>query len=184
MPDVLYGLGYYYQSVYEYDTADKYYRGALDESPKNPDYLNAYGAFLCESKKEYAKGIEYFLKAIDQPGYTSVGEAYENAGFCSIDANQITQAEEYFEKALTFNPSLTKSLYGLASVYYEQGNPRRAADYLYRYEGRSKPSAGALLLGFKAAKATNNRGAIRSYGEKLMQLYPNSPEATEYLNLR
>lgn len=184
MPDVLYGLGYYYQSVYEYDKADKYYQRALDESPNNPDYLNAYGAFLCESKKEYAKGIEYFLEAIEKPGYTSVGEAYENAGFCSMDAKQTTQAEEYFEKALTFNPSLTKSLYGLATVYYEKGNPRLAADYLYRYEGRSKPTAGTLLLGFKAAKAVNNRNGARSYGEKLMQLYPNSAEATEYLNLR
>ena len=184
LPDVLYGLAYYYQEVYEYEKADNYFSKALDEAPRNPDYLNAYGAFLCQSKKEYSKGIDYFLKAIDQQGYTSVGEAYENAGFCSLSAKQVTQAEEFFEKALTFNPSLTKAYYGLASVYYEQGNPRRAADYLYRYEGRTKPSAGALLLGFKVAKAISHRGNMQSYGEKLMQLYPNSSEATEYLNLR
>lgn len=184
LPDVLYGLGYYYQAVYEYDKADGYYRQAIKKAPKNPDYLNAYGAFLCESKQEYAKGIEYFLKAISQPNYTSVGETYENAGFCSLNARQVIQAEEYFEKALTVNPSLHKSLFGLATVFYEQGNPRRAADYLFRFEGRSRPTADSLLLGFKAAKAIANRGSMRSYGEKLMQLYPNSSQATEYLNLR
>ncbi|AKE52473.1 type IV pilus biogenesis/stability protein PilW [Kangiella geojedonensis] len=184
MPDVLYGLGYYYQAVYEYDKADGYYRRALKKAPDNPDYLNAYGAFLCESKKEYAEGIKYFLKAIAEPDYTSVGETYENAGFCSLNAKQFTQAEEYFEKALTLNPNLNKSLYGLAQVHYQKGNAKRAEDYLYRFEGRTKPTANSLLLGYKVAKETNRRGSMQSYGEKLMQLFPNSPQATEYLNIR
>lgn len=184
LPDVLYGLAYYYQAVYEYDKADKYYQMALDEAPNNPDYLNAYGAFLCESKKEYAQGVDYFLKAIAKPDYTSVGETYENAGFCSLDAKQVTQAEEYFEKALTLNPNLTKSLYGLATVHYDKSNFKRAADYLYRFEGRAKPTADSLLLGYKVARATGHRGNMQSYGEKLMQLFPNSRQATEYLNIR
>lgn len=184
MPDVLYGLGYYYQAVYEYDMADQYYKQALDEEPDNPDYLNAYGAFLCGSKKEYAKGVDYFLKAISQPRYTSVGETYENAGFCSIDGGQLTKAEEYFEKALSFSPNLIKSLYGLARVHYEKGNHERAADYIYRFEGESTPTAASLLLGFKVAKAMNYSVNIKSYGQKLMQLYPNSQQANEYLTLR
>ncbi|RDX36419.1 type IV pilus biogenesis/stability protein PilW [Kangiella sp. HD9-110m-PIT-SAG07] len=184
LPDVLYGLGYYYQAVYEYDKADRYYREALDEAPNNPDYLNAYGAFLCESKKEYSEGIKYFLEAIAKPDYTSVGETYENAGFCSMNAKQFTQAEEYFEKALTLNPNLNKSLYGLASVHYQKGNAKRAEDYLYRFEGRTKPTANSLLLGYKVAMETGRRGSMQSYGEKLMQLFPNSRQATEYLNIR
>lgn len=184
MPDVLYGLGYYYQAVYEYDKADRYYKRALDESPDNPDYLNAYGAFLCDSKNQYADGIEYFLEAISQPNYTAVGETYENAGFCSIGGKQYNQAKEYFEKALTLNPSLVRSLFGLAKVYYEQGNPRRAADLLLRFEGRTEATADSLLLGYKAAKAIGLRGDMRGYGEKLMQLYPNTKEATEYLSIR
>lgn len=184
MPDVLYGLGYYYQAVYEYDKADRYYQLALDESPRNPDYLNAYGAFLCESKKEYAKGVDYFLKAISQPDYTSVGEAYENAGFCSLNGGQLIKSEEYFEKALSFNPNLTKSLYGLASVHFAKENHKRASDYIYRFEGKTRPTASLLLLGFKVAKAMNHRINMKSYGQKLMQLYPNSQQANEYLTIR
>ncbi|GAA4364059.1 type IV pilus biogenesis/stability protein PilW [Kangiella marina] len=184
LPDVLYGLGYYYQSVYEFDKADSYYRRALRKAPDNPDYLNAYGAFLCESKKEYGEGVKYFLKAIEQPDYTSVGEAYENAGFCSLNAKQFTQAEEYFEKALTLNPNLDKSLYGLASVHFQKGNPKRASDYLYRFEGRTKPTADSLLLGYKVARETGHRVSMKSYGEKLMQLFPNTRQATEYLSIR
>lgn len=184
MPDVLYGLGYYYQAVYEYDKADRYYQRALDEAPDNPDYLNAYGAFLCESKKEYAKGIEYFMEAVSKPEYTLVGETYENAGFCSISAGQYEQAAEYFEKALTLSPNLSKTLYGLAEAHYKRGNARRASDYLYRFEGKSRPTANSLLLGYKVAKELNHRGNMKSYGEKLMQLFPDSKQANEYLTIR
>ncbi|MBD3654036.1 type IV pilus biogenesis/stability protein PilW [Kangiella sp.] len=184
MPDVLYGLAYYYQTVYEYDKAEDYYQKAIDESPRNADYLNAYGVFLCDSRKKYDDGIRYFLKAVEQPNYTSVGAAYENAGFCAIRAEKFEPAKQYFEKALSYNPNLSRSLYGMAEVNYVTGNHRLAEAYLYRFEAKTKPTAKSLLLGYKIAKSLDARGNMRGYGDKLMELYPTSDEAQEYISIR
>ncbi len=184
MPDVLYGLAYYYQTVYEYDTAEDYYQRAIKESPRNADYLNAYGVFLCDSRKEYDAGIRYFLKAVEQPNYTAVGGAYENAGFCAIRAEKYELAKQYFEKAISFNPALARSLYGMAEVNYEIGEYRLAEAYMFRFEAKAKPTAKSLLLGYKIAKKLQARSNMRGYGEKLMKLYPTSDEAQEYITLR
>lgn len=184
MPDVLYGLAYYYQTVYEYDTAEEYYKKAIKQSPRNADYLNAYGVFLCDSRKKYDEGIRYFLRAVEQPNYTSVGAAYENAGFCAIRAEKYEPAKQYFEKALSFNPSLSRSLYGMAEANYETENHTLAEAYLFRFEAKAKPTARSLLLGYKIAKSLQARSNMRGYGEKLMELYPTSDEAQEYIRIR
>ena len=184
MPDVLYGLAYYYQTVFEYDKAEEYYQKAIDESPRNADYLNAYGVFLCDSRKRYDDGIRYFLRAVEQPNYTAVGAAYENAGFCAIRAENFEPAKEYFDKALSYNPNLARSLYGMAEINYLTGNDRLAEAYLFRFEAKSKPTPKSLLLGYKIAKDLQARGNMRGYGEKLMELYPDSDEAQEYIRIR
>lgn len=184
MPDVLYGLAYYYQTVYEYDTAEDYYQKAIDESPRNADYLNAYGVFLCDSRKEYDAAIRYFLKAVEQPNYTSVGATYENAGFCAIRAEKYELAKEYFEKALSFNPSLARSLYGISEANYATGNHRLAEAYMFRFEAKASSTPESLLLGYKIAKSLQARNNMLGYGEKLMELYPNSDEAQEYIRIR
>lgn len=184
MPNVLYGLAYYYQAVYEYDKAEDYYKKAIKESPRNADYLNAYGAFLCDSRKNYDEGIRYFLKAVEQPNYTSVGAAYENAGFCAVRAEKFELAKQYFEKALSYNPNLTRSLHGIAEVNYELGMFQLAEAYMFRFEAKTKPTAKSLLLGYKIAKSLQARGNMRGYGEKLIELYPTSDEAQEYIRIR
>ncbi|NVK22951.1 MAG: type IV pilus biogenesis/stability protein PilW [Kangiellaceae bacterium] len=184
LPEVLFGMAYYFQTVDELDLAEGYYQKVLDKSKNDSNYLNAYGVFLCDKKKAYEESVSYFLKAVDNPNYTKIGSTYENAGFCSIKAEKYTDAENYFNKALNFNPNLTKSLYGLSSVYFESGNYNRAEAYLLRFEGLSKPSADSLLLGYKIGRRLNDQVAINSYGEKLMQLYPNSEQAQTYLRMR
>ncbi|WP_417446049.1 type IV pilus biogenesis/stability protein PilW [Kangiella sp.] len=184
MPDVLYGLAYYYQTVYEYDTAEAYYKRAIKESPRNADYLNAYGVFLCDSRKKYDEGIGYFLRAVEQPNYTSVGAAYENAGFCAVRAEKYELAKQYFEKALSFNPSLARSLYGMSEVSYATGNYRLAEAYMFRFEAQTSSTPKSLLLGYKIAKGLQARSNMRGYGEKLLELYPDSDEAQEYIRIR
>ena len=184
MPDVMFGFAYYYQKVFEYEKADLYYKKALKRQPNNGDYLNAYGAFLCSAKKDYDGAIEYFEKAIKVSDYTSVGATYENAGFCALEDSSYTRAEEYFEKALTFNPNLINSLYGLAKVSFESGNYNKAESLLLKYEGYTKPTSESLLLGYKIGRRLNDSITMKSYGEKLMQLYPTSQEAEIYLRMK
>ncbi len=179
-PDVMFGLAYYYQKVLEIGKAESYYKKAIKKEPNNPDYLNAYGAFLCTSKKDYAGAVEYFLKAVDKPEYTAVAESYENAGFCTLEAQDFDNAGLYFQKAMTFNPRLTRPLYGLSLMSFEQGQYNKAESYLLRFEGKSKPTPDSLLLGYKIGRRLNDRFSMESYGEKLTQLFPNSEQAMIY----
>lgn len=180
MPDVMFGLAYYYQSVLELDTAEGYYKKAIKKAPNNPDYLNAYGAFLCKSRQDYEGAVNYFLKAINKPEYTAVAESYENAGFCSLDGGNHEKAGIYFNKAMTFNPRLTRPLYGLASMAFESGQYNKAETYLFRFEGKSKPTPDSLLLGYKIGRRLNDRFSMESYGAKLIQLFPNTEQASLY----
>ncbi len=179
-PDVMFGLAYYYQRVFEFDKAETYYKKTIKQDSDNPDYLNAYGAFLCKARKDYDGAVSYFMKAIDKPEYTSVGESYENAGFCSLEGGDQTQAELYFQKAMTFNPRLVRPLYGLALMAFESGQYNKAESFLLRFEGKSKPTADSLLLGYKIGRRLNDRFSMESYGEKLMQLFPDSEQASTY----
>ncbi len=178
--DVMYGLAYYYQTVLELETAESYYKKAIKLSPNNPDYLNAYGAFLCTSKKDYTNAVKFFLKAVEKPEYTAVAESYENAGFCTLETRDFETAGLYFQKAMTFNPRLTRPLYGLALMSFEEGRYNRAETYLLRFEGKSKPTADSLLLGYKIGRRLNDRFSMESYGEKLTQLFPNTEQARIY----
>ncbi len=178
--DVQFGLAYYYQQVLEIEKAEAYYKKVIRLDSKNPDYLNAYGAFLCTSKKEYDKAVTYFLKAVDKPEYTSVGESYENAGFCTLEAEDFDMAAIYFQKAMTFNPRLTRPLYGLALLSFQQTKYNKAENYLFQFEAKSKPTADSLLLGYKIGRRLNDRFSMESYGEKLTQLFPNSEQALIY----
>ena len=180
MPDVMFGLAYYYQNVMELDTSEAYYKRALKKAPNNPDYLNAYGAFLCKSRQDYDGAVKYFLKAVNKPEYTAVAESYENAGFCSLEGGNHEKAGIYFNKAITFNPRLSRPIYGLAKMAFESGQYNKAESYLFRFEGKSKPTPDSLLLGYKIGRRLNDRFSMESYGEKLIQLFPNTEQASMF----
>lgn len=178
--DVMFGLAYYYQRVLELNKAEAYYKKTIKLDSNNPDYLNAYGAFLCTAKQDYESAVSYFMRAVERPEYTAVGESYENAGFCTLEAENYEMAGIYFQKAMTFNPRLIRPLYGLALMSFEQGQYNKAESYLLRFEGKSKPTADSLLLGYKIGRRLNDRFSMESYGEKLTQLFPNSEQAMIY----
>lgn len=179
-PDVMFGLAYYYQRVLELNKSEDYYKKAIELAPGNADYLNAYGAFLCTARKDYTKAVKYFMQAVEKPEYTSVAESYENAGFCTLEAEDFNMSAVYFQKAMTFNPRLTRPLYGLAAMSFEQGQYNKAESYLLKFEGKAKPTADSLLLGYKIGRRLNDRYSMESYGAKLMQLFPNSEQALTY----
>ena len=179
--NVHFGLAYYYEKVKEFKRAEKSYKKALRIEPKNPDFLNGYGSFLC-TKGNYAVAEEYFNKAIDQPTYADIESAYMNAGVCAKRADDRDKAASYFRKALNRNNKLPIALIEMSEAEFDKKRYERAFKYMQRYEAVGRPTANSLWLGLRIAHFMDDKDARASYALKLEQLFPDSDQTAKYLD--
>jgi len=181
--NVHFGIGYYYEKVKEPKKARESYKKALRIEPKNPDFLNGYGSFLC-GEGDFKQAEKYFSKAINTPIYPDIASALMNAGVCAKRAGRKSQANAYFRKALNRNNKLPTALIEMADAEFGQKRYRRAYSYIQRYEEVSKPTAKSLWLALRIAHFQKNKDDLASYAIKLEQLFPDSEETATYLDNR
>lgn len=131
-PVVWYAMGYFNEKTGDMAQANRNYLKAIKIAPNDGSAQNNYGTFLCRHG-QYQPAISHFMIAIKDPNYLPVGEAYENAGLCALKIPNQALAQQYFIKALQYNPRLPKSLIHMAEMSYNQGNYRAAAGYLQRF---------------------------------------------------
>jgi len=179
--NVHFGIAYYYEKVKEPKKAKASYKRALKIEPKNPDFLNGYGSFLC-SEGDYKDAEKYFSKAIATPIYPDVTSALMNAGVCAKRAGKKSQSTAYFRKALNRNDKLPTALIEMADVEFKQKRYRRAQSYIKRYEQVSRPTSKSLWLALRVAHFQKNKDDLASYAMKLEQLFPDSDETATYLD--
>ena len=173
------GLAYYYVQVKEAALAEKHYQQALRIDSNNGDYLNLYGSFLC-GEKAFKKADKQFVKAVTQPKYANVAATYENAGVCAKRAGKISKSEEYFDKALSHNPKISRSLLEKSELLFAKKKLFKARAFLSRHFAVSKPTAQSLWLGVQIERVMGDEDALASYGLKLTGLFPASDEADLY----
>src|SRR5690554_405319 len=125
-----------YQRLGETEKAEKHFKEAVGRAPQYSEAQNNYGVFLCQQGK-YEQAEKRFLKAVENPLYQSAAMAYENAGLCTREIPDMVKAEAYFRRALQINPSLSKSLMGMADLSYEQQNYLQARAYVQRFNSVS-----------------------------------------------
>ena len=157
-PDTNASMAYFLEKSGEMKRARRYYRKAMLMAPGNGEQLNNYGAFLCR-RGQYAESDGYFLRAVNDPQYTHVAGAYENAGLCAAALSQNTKAARYFLKALQEDPSRKQSLYELAKLEIKQGHSAQALAHLEAYPVllRADPTLKAMAVGIanKLGKLAN-----------------------------
>lgn len=181
LPEVHYALGYYLELVGEFDKAKKSYKKALNINPKGGIEHNNFGAFLCrqglfkESEKE-------FLIAINDPQYTQVAEALENAGLCVMQTHDLDKAERYFEKALLRDSKRPNALLEMSYIKYQGGDIISAKKYYDRYVKIAHPIPRSLWLGIKIAQSENDKNKLSSYKLLLKANFPHSQEYKEILS--
>jgi len=178
---VHFGIAYYYEQIQESDKAEKSYKKALKLEPKNPDFLNGYGSFLC-NKNEFKQADIYFNRAISNPIYANIESAYLNAGICAKLAGNRDKATNYFRKALNRNGKLPVALLEMADVEFEKKRYQRAHNYIKRFEDVSKPTSKSLWLALRVAHFRKDKNDLSSYALKLEQLFPDSDETAEFLD--
>ncbi|KAE8175773.1 type IV pilus biogenesis/stability protein PilW [Photobacterium carnosum] len=173
-------MAYYYQKVGEKDAAEKMYKQALKDAPKNGDVLNNYGAFLC-SEGRYDEAINTFIKAINQPYYYLISASYENAGLCSRKQGNDVQAIDYFEKALSHDPYRPKSMLQLAQLELEANNYKDARVRLFKFNKRYGYTANSLLLLIQLENQNGRLTLVNKYANLLKEQFPDSQQYQNYL---
>ena len=125
-------MAYFMEKSGELEQAKRYYHKAMLAAPSNGEQLNNYGAFLCRQGR-YAESDSYFMRAVNDPQYTHVAGAYENAGLCAAASSNNTKASRYFLKALQQDPARKQSLYELVAIEIKQGHHAEALAHLEAY---------------------------------------------------
>lgn len=173
-------LGLVYMELREYDKADESFKRSLNIDANNSDTHNNYGWFLCQ-RNRVDEAIEHFMSAVKNPLYSTPGKAYLNAGQCSLRKGDVQAAEDYFLRAIKFQPAPPQALFHLADIQFRRGKNNDAQFYLEHYM-KNGPTPEGLWLGARIAHRIGNRDAEANYGLQLRKNFPDSREAIAYRN--
>jgi len=168
-----------YIALGENALADENYRHALRLAPGNPELSNNYGLFLCEAGAKPAQAMGYFETALKNPAYGSPVKAMVNAGNCSLKMKHVDAAERYLLDALRYEPDLPATNAGLARVYLERRDSKRAGFFINRLTETAKLdtlSADVLWLAIRVQHMLGDRTSEASLAAQLRKRFPGSPE--------
>lgn len=164
-----------YTQLGQFDLVDRHYEKAVALDPKDSSSRNNYGTYLC-GQKRYKEAYVQFAKAVENPLYTMPELAYENAGLCALNEQNLAYAEERFRKALEINPRLAVTLFRMAEITYKTENYLRARAYLQRYEDVAAHNPESLLLGVRIETKLDAPEVAQEYVQKLKTQFPESPQ--------
>jgi len=170
-------LGLVYQQIGETEAAEINFKRAIKLDPSDSSSLNNYGLFLCQNQ-QFDEADEYFLKAANNPLYSTPELAITNAGTCALSNGQFDKADNYFREALKRNPRVAPALIQMAGLSYEQGQYLPARGYLQRYLELTKHTPKSLWLGIRIESELGDNNAVSSYALLLRNNYPDTKEAT------
>ncbi len=173
-------LGLVYMELREYDKADESFKRSLSIDSSNSDTHNNYGWFLCQ-RNRVDEAIGYFMNALKNPLYSTPEKAYLNAGQCSLKKGDDKGAEDFFLRAIKFQPAPPHALYYLADIQFRRAKYNDAQFYLEQFM-KSGLTPEGLWLGARIAHRIGNRDAEANYGLQLRKNFPDSREAIAYRN--
>jgi type IV pilus assembly protein PilF len=169
----LYGL--VYMELREPQLAQANFERGLRLAPTDPDINHNYGWFLCQSGREN-EAIKYFMQAVRNPLYQTPWRSYSAAGMCSLRKNNLKEADEFFQRALTLSPDDATSLLQLGQIRYRQGVLEEARKLVGRYNRLAEPTAESLWLGLRVERKLGERAAETAYANQLRRRFAASRE--------
>jgi len=104
LPEAYTAMAYFQMLAGNMGIAEDYYKKAVSLAPANGETHNIYGGFLCVESR-YKEAEQEYLKAVADPHYVAVGQAYENAGWCALSAKDNAKAIYYFRQAVKNDPN-------------------------------------------------------------------------------
>jgi len=167
-----------YERIGEMKLAGTHYRKAVEIDPADGDTNNNYGAYLCKTGKA-EQANDHFIRALDDPFYSSPSVALTNAGSCALGNNDLEGADNYLRGALKIEPEFPDALLNMAKLKFEEKNYLSARAFMQRYEDTATHGADTLLLAYRIEMASNNSRAANKYKLILETNFPESDQAAE-----
>lgn len=174
-------FAYYYQAVNENEKAEQMYKKSLSLDQNNSDTYNNYGTFLCQQKR-YEEAEKAFLTALEQLSYNNVADTYENAGLCAEKIKHLDKALYYYQYSLSHNPNKLYLNLEMAKINITQKNYKGAELNLYNYQKQRGYSAESLWQWIRLSYATGKDASLNKYAGILLETFPESHQALDYLN--
>ncbi|MDC8760759.1 type IV pilus biogenesis/stability protein PilW [Janthinobacterium fluminis] len=171
-----------YMGMGQTGLAEDNFLRALKLAPQQADLSNNYGYFLCQNGRA-AEAFAHFDAALRNPAYATPGQAYNNAGACSLKSRDNAGAERYLLLALKATPDAPATNANLARVYYERRDYARAGLFIARLTKLAKLeslTADVLWLGIKVQHHLGDAGAEASMVTQLRRHHSASPEYAAY----
>lgn len=155
--------------------ADAEFRTALRLAPHDPEIINNYAVYLCQSGRTN-DGVRRFEEAARNALYRTPEAAYTNAGVCLRAAKRDEEARAKFGRALQIKPNFAEAEYQLTNLQFDHGElvPARAA--IDAFLGSHDATADLLLLGVRVARAQGDKIAAQRYARRLQLDFPGSSQ--------
>lgn len=177
-------LGIVFMQLQDDAQAAQSFEQALRLAPNDSETLNNYGWFVCQ-RQNPTNAMQYFQAALKNPLYATPERALYNAGLCLKKAGDIGAAELQFRSAVQRQPLMAAALYELAAIEFGRGRAREAEGLLARHNQLIQtPSADALLLGARIARAQGDQSAESSYVQQLRRRFPDTVQSRAASDLR
>jgi len=175
LPSAHYANALLFQYLRQDVKAEEHYRRAVEIDPLYSKGQNGYAVFLCK-KGRYVEADKHFNLALKNPLYATPEVVYTAAGYCALQDNKLSGAEEYLRQALRVSPKFSPALLQMSQLSYKKGKYLPARGYLQRFLAVSRHNAESLWLGIKIETKLGDKNAVSSYKLLLKSQFPDSRE--------
>lgn len=175
-------LALVYDNLGEPRSAEENFRTAVRLAPDNSSVLNTYAVFLCRQRRG-EEAESYFLKAAQNPRYTTPEAALTNAGVCMLQMGNAEKAENYFRNALAKNARFADALFQMTQIAFGRDNLLQARAFLQRYLAAAPPNPQILWLGVRIEQGLGDDKAADRFAGELKSQFPESNEYSQLLEM-
>jgi type IV pilus assembly protein PilF len=168
-------LAMLYHRLGDDQKAEKEYRTALDLAPNDPEQLNNYAVFLCNTGR-VDDGVKRFQEAASNQLYRTPWAAYTNAGVCLRGAGRDAEARPLFLRALQVRPDYAEAAVQLADLDLKDHRPADAYQRVTEFMKTNPATPDLLLFGWRAARELKDPIGTAQMAWRLQSDFPDSDQ--------
>ena len=181
-PEAHASLALSFQQEQEWTLAESLFEKAIALDPKNSAARNNFGAFLyAQGRAEEA--IAQLQVAVSDQSYARRGQALENLGFAHKSLADIDEAKVAFDRVLSLNLKLGRSMTELALLHFDEEAFEQARLLDARLDEFGSLSSRRLLLCGLVAHHFSDEARAQDCYAAMKKQYPGTDEAKRLGNL-